>query len=100
MTDDDWFKKPLDARLSDAIVNGIDKHIVTDVKELQFTTDIEPLQIIEGPLLDAMGIVGDLFGSGKMFLPQVLSKYSYKSIHAIYQSANFFMKVKNCVNYF
>ena len=70
-SDEDWLKKPLKTRLSDAIVNGIDKYIVGDVKEFQRTTRIEPLQIIEGPLLDAMGIVGDLFGSGKMFLPQV-----------------------------
>ena len=72
-SDDDWFKKPLETRLSDAIVNGIDKYIVADVKEYHKTTRTAPLQIIEGPLLDAMGIVGDLFGSGKMFLPQVIS---------------------------
>ena len=70
-SDDDWMKKPLKTRLNDAIVNGIDKYIVADVKEFKETTLTPPLQIIEGPLLDAMGVVGDLFGSGKMFLPQV-----------------------------
>ncbi|KAL5268604.1 hypothetical protein ACHWQZ_G002452 [Mnemiopsis leidyi] len=71
-SDDDWMKKPLKTRLNDAIVNGIDKYIVADVKEFKETTLTPPLQIIEGPLLDAMGVVGDLFGSGKMFLPQVI----------------------------
>ena len=70
-TDNDWYAKPLDSRLSDAIVNGIDKYIVADVKEYHELTLVDPIEIIEGPLLAAMGIVGDLFGSGKMFLPQV-----------------------------
>ena len=50
---------------------GYDKYIVQDVAEYRTTRDTTPLGIIEGPLLAAMIIVGDLFGSGKMFLPQV-----------------------------
>lgn len=79
-SDNDWFAKPIESRLSDAIVNGIDKYIVADVKEFHELTSLDPINIIEGPLLAAMGIVGDLFGSGKMFLPQVTGTWFYFSL--------------------
>ena len=52
-------------------MKGIDKHIVDDCKEVQNSGE-KPLHIIEGPLMNGMNVVGDLFGSGKMFLPQVI----------------------------
>ena len=58
-------------RLSYALVKGIDAHIVDDTEEARQEFD-RPIQVIEGPLMDGMNIVGDLFGSGKMFLPQVV----------------------------
>ncbi len=66
-----WRNEPLEKRLSHALVHGITEYIETDVKEalLHYPT---PLSIIEGPLMDGMNIVGDYFGSGKMFLPQVV----------------------------
>ncbi|MFX8589564.1 B12-binding domain-containing protein, partial [Acinetobacter baumannii] len=49
----------------------IDDHIIADTEEARLTFE-RPLQVIEGPLMDGMNVVGDLFGSGKMFLPQVV----------------------------
>jgi 5-methyltetrahydrofolate--homocysteine methyltransferase len=66
-----WREQPLDQRLRHALINGIDAFVESDVQEAlnHFPT---PLSIIEGPLMDGMNVVGDLFGAGKMFLPQVV----------------------------
>ena len=66
-----WRLKPVADRINHALVKGIDRFIVEDVEEIR-TSFTLPIQVIEGPLMDGMGIVGDLFGSGKMFLPQVV----------------------------
>ncbi len=66
-----WRELPLEARLAHALVKGIDQFIVEDVEEARQQTD-RCLSIIEGPLMDGMREVGDLFGQGKMFLPQVV----------------------------
>ena len=66
-----WRDKPVQARLSHALVHGIDQYVETDTEEArQLST--RPLDVIEGPLMDGMNVVGDLFGAGKMFLPQVV----------------------------
>jgi 5-methyltetrahydrofolate--homocysteine methyltransferase len=69
--DQAWRKGTPQERLVHALVRGITQYIVEDTEEarLQFA---RPLQVIEGPLMDGMNVVGDLFGSGKMFLPQVV----------------------------
>ncbi|MEM6585162.1 MAG: vitamin B12 dependent-methionine synthase activation domain-containing protein, partial [Pseudomonadota bacterium] len=62
-------------RLEHALVKGIDAHIVDDTEEMRAATAEaggRPIEVIEGPLMDGMNVVGDLFGSGKMFLPQVV----------------------------
>ena len=66
-----WREQPVEKRLSHALVHGITDFIETDVEEAR-TRAKRPLDVIEGPLMDGMNIVGDLFGSGKMFLPQVV----------------------------
>ena len=66
-----WRQQPLAARLAHAMVNGITDFIDPDVAEA-LATYPKPLDIIEGPLMDGMNIVGELFGAGKMFLPQVV----------------------------
>src|SRR5262245_59005114 len=66
-----WREAPVNERLKHALVNGIDEFIDADVEEARHLFD-RPLQLIEGPLMDGMSVVGDLFGSGKMFLPQVV----------------------------
>lgn len=66
-----WREQPVEARLTHALVKGIDKFIETDVEEARQAAD-RSLKIIEGPLMAGMNVVGDLFGSGKMFLPQVV----------------------------
>jgi 5-methyltetrahydrofolate--homocysteine methyltransferase len=70
-TDLAWRAGTVEARLSHALVHGIVDFIEADVEEARHEYD-EPLRIIEGPLMDGMKIVGDLFGAGKMFLPQVV----------------------------
>ena len=66
-----WREKPVRARLAHALVHGIDAFVKTDTEEArQLST--RPLDVIEGPLMDGMNVVGDLFGAGKMFLPQVV----------------------------
>ncbi len=69
--DEAWRDKPIAERLKYALVKGIDKHVVEDTEEArqQFDTSLE---VIEGPLMDGMNHVGDLFGDGRMFLPQVV----------------------------
>jgi 5-methyltetrahydrofolate--homocysteine methyltransferase len=66
-----WRERPVEKRLAHALVNGITDFIETDVEEARQRAT-RPLDVIEGPLMDGMNIVGDLFGSGKMFLPQVV----------------------------
>jgi 5-methyltetrahydrofolate--homocysteine methyltransferase len=71
----EWRSLPVGERLSYALVKGIDAHIVDDTEEArqQFANNGgRPIEVIEGPLMDGMNVVGDLFGSGKMFLPQVV----------------------------
>src|SRR5213075_34756 len=67
----EWRSLPVGERLSYALVKGIDAHIVDDTEEARQLT-ARPIEVIEGPLMDGMNVVGDLFGSGKMFLPQVV----------------------------
>src|SRR4030095_3802854 len=67
----EWRSLPVAERLSYALVKGIDAHIVEDTEEARLAFP-RPIEVIEGPLMDGMNVVGDLFGSGKMFLPQVV----------------------------
>ena len=69
--DDNWRKESLESRISHALIKGIDRFIEADVEEARKQVK-EPLEVIEGPLMDGMNTVGDLFGEGKMFLPQVV----------------------------
>ena len=66
-----WRQEPLQDRITRALVKGIDQYIVEDVEEARLQAD-RPLEVIEGNLMTGMNVVGDLFGSGKMFLPQVV----------------------------
>jgi 5-methyltetrahydrofolate--homocysteine methyltransferase len=66
-----WREWPVDKRLSHALVHGITDFIAADTEEARLAAD-RPLSVIEGPLMVGMNVVGDLFGSGKMFLPQVV----------------------------
>ncbi|HEY3706151.1 MAG TPA: methionine synthase, partial [Terracidiphilus sp.] len=68
---EEWRNAPVEERLSHAMVRGIDTHIETDTEEARVKLG-RPLAVIEGPLMAGMGVVGDLFGAGKMFLPQVV----------------------------
>ena len=67
----EWRKEPLQNRITHALVKGIDRFIIEDVEEAR-TISKRPLDVIEINLMTGMGVVGDLFGSGKMFLPQVV----------------------------
>ncbi|HET9511874.1 MAG TPA: methionine synthase [Sphingomonas sp.] len=67
----EWRSFPVAKRLEYALVKGIDAHVVEDTEEMRQAMD-RPIEVIEGPLMDGMNVVGDLFGSGKMFLPQVV----------------------------
>ncbi len=69
--DDSWRTGEVEERLSHALVKGITDFIDQDVEEARLKYG-KPLLVIEGPLMDGMNVVGDLFGSGKMFLPQVV----------------------------
>ncbi|MFK7886583.1 MAG: methionine synthase [Gammaproteobacteria bacterium] len=66
-----WRDEPVEKRLEHALVHGIDEHIVADT-ELARQKAARPIEVIEGSLMDGMNVVGDLFGAGKMFLPQVV----------------------------
>jgi 5-methyltetrahydrofolate--homocysteine methyltransferase len=66
-----WREAPVEARLTHALVHGITDFIEADTEEARAKAD-KPLHVIEGPLMAGMNVVGDLFGSGKMFLPQVV----------------------------
>lgn len=67
----EWRNDPVAKRLAHALVHGITQWIVEDTEEARLQFE-RPIQVIEGPLMDGMNIVGDLFGQGKMFLPQVV----------------------------
>ena len=69
--EEEWRKGTVESRLSHALVKGIDAHIDADTEEARAKLK-RPLSVIEGPLMDGMSVVGDLFGAGKMFLPQVV----------------------------
>lgn len=69
--DEAWRSSSVEERLKHALIYGITDHIDTDTEEARLKYP-KPLEVIEGPLMDGMNIVGDLFGSGKMFLPQVV----------------------------
>jgi 5-methyltetrahydrofolate--homocysteine methyltransferase len=71
VVEDAWRKGTVEERLSHALVRGIDEFVVADTEEARQKYG-RPLAVIEGPLMDGMNVVGDLFGSGKMFLPQVV----------------------------
>ena len=64
--DDSWRKESLESRISHALIKGIDSYIEADTEEARLKVN-EPIEVIEGPLMHAMNIVGDLFGEGKMF---------------------------------
>jgi len=66
-----WRGKPVRERLAHALVHGIDQYVEGDTEEARQQAN-RPLDVIEGPLMDGMNVVGDLFGAGKMFLPQVV----------------------------
>jgi 5-methyltetrahydrofolate--homocysteine methyltransferase len=69
--DEAWRAGSVEQRLAHALVNGISSHIVADTEEARRKV-ARPIEVIEGPLMDGMNVVGDLFGAGKMFLPQVV----------------------------
>ena len=69
--EEEWRSWPVARRLEHALVKGIDTHIVADTEEARAAA-ARPLDVIEGPLMAGMNVVGDLFGAGKMFLPQVV----------------------------
>ena len=66
-----WREKPLQERITHSLVKGLDEFIVEDVEEARLQAE-KPIEVIEGNLMIGMNVVGDLFGSGKMFLPQVV----------------------------
>lgn len=71
----EWRNAPVEKRLAHALVHGITQWITEDTEEMRAAVDARggrPIHVIEGPLMDGMNIVGDLFGQGKMFLPQVV----------------------------
>lgn len=67
----EWRSEPLQERITHALVKGIDNYILEDVEEARLAVE-RPIEVIEGHLMNGMNVVGDLFGSGKMFLPQVV----------------------------
>ncbi|MGH8494814.1 MAG: methionine synthase [Gammaproteobacteria bacterium] len=69
--DPEWRRLPVAERLKHALVKGIDEYVIEDTEEARGQY-AKPLEVIEGPLMDGMNVVGDLFGAGKMFLPQVV----------------------------
>ena len=80
-----WREQPVNQRLAHALVKGITEYIDEDTEEARQQAE-RPLHVIEGPLMDGMNIVGDLFGAGKMFLPQVV-----KSARVMKKSVAFLM---------
>ena len=72
---EEWRRYPVRERITHSLVKGIDDHVVADTEELRLeimAAGGAPIEVIEGPLMDGMNVVGDLFGAGKMFLPQVV----------------------------
>lgn len=72
---EEWRSLPVGERITYALVKGLDEHAETDTEELRQEISARggrPIEVIEGPLMDGMNVVGDLFGAGKMFLPQVV----------------------------
>ncbi|NYG57673.1 5-methyltetrahydrofolate--homocysteine methyltransferase [Nocardioides daedukensis] len=72
---DEWRSLPIRERITHALVKGLDAHVEADTEELRAEIKAaggRPIEVIEGPLMDGMNVVGDLFGAGKMFLPQVV----------------------------
>ncbi len=72
---EEWRSLPIGERITHALVKGIDAHVEDDTEELRSIIEErggKPIEVIEGPLMDGMNVVGDLFGAGKMFLPQVV----------------------------
>lgn len=69
--DEEWRRAPVEERLKHALVKGIVEYIEQDIEEVRHKFP-RPIMVIEGPLMDGMNVVGDLFGAGKMFLPQVV----------------------------
>src|SRR6185369_9243501 len=96
--DEAWRKGTVEERLSHALVKGLVEHIDSDTEEARLKLG-RPLNVIEGPLMDGMNIVGDLFGDGKMFLPQVV-----KSARVMKQAVAYLMpfmeeeKARNLAN--
>jgi 5-methyltetrahydrofolate--homocysteine methyltransferase len=80
-----WREWPVEQRLSHALVHGLTDFIEADVEEARQKAE-RPLHVIEGPLMDGMNVVGDLFGSGRMFLPQVV-----KSARVMKQAVGYLM---------
>ncbi len=75
VTEEEWRALPVSERITHALVKGIDGHVENDTEELRNEISErggKPIEVIEGPLMDGMNVVGDLFGAGKMFLPQVV----------------------------
>ncbi|MCC6301420.1 MAG: methionine synthase [Gammaproteobacteria bacterium] len=75
VADEAWRSLPVRERITHALVKGLDAHVESDVEELRAELSAagkRPIEVIEGPLMDGMNVVGDLFGAGKMFLPQVV----------------------------
>ncbi len=75
VVDEQWRSLPVSERITHALVKGIDEFVQDDTEELRAEISARggrPIEVIEGPLMDGMNVVGDLFGSGKMFLPQVV----------------------------
>ena len=73
--DKEWRGRPVRERITHALVKGVDTHVEADTEELRAEIEAaggRPIEVIEGPLMDGMNVVGDLFGAGKMFLPQVV----------------------------
>ncbi|WP_409012963.1 methionine synthase [Emticicia sp. C21] len=71
VVDNSWRELPVNKRLEHALVKGLTEYIDIDIEEARQQAE-KPLHVIEGPLMDGMNVVGDLFGAGKMFLPQVV----------------------------
>jgi len=71
VADESWRENPLQDRITHALVKGIDTYIIEDAEEARLNA-VQPIEVIEGHLMIGMNVVGDLFGDGKMFLPQVV----------------------------
>ena len=83
--DEEWRLKSVEDRLTHALIQGVTEYIEQDVEEARLKYS-RPLQVIEGPLMSGMNVVGDLFGSGKMFLPQVV-----KSARVMKKAVNYLL---------